>query len=375
MPGIEIHAQLIENLADASSLRRPSWAAGVELALFVACGLAMWHVTPRWRPRHAAQLALACVLLPAAAAYAAFRTQGLLFDATPSLYLLLLFGVLLVATLTDVARRRRALERDLHSQREREAFATGELAAARRIQKGMLPAAATLGGDARIELAATMSPAREVGGDLYDFFLLDERRLYFMVGDVTGKGVAASLFMVLAKSLCKSIALRAPAASAGALVSAANVEIARDNAEALLVTAFVGILDLESGQLDHCNAGHDNPIVLDPDGAAPAPLREGDGPPLCALEGFAYRGAQHALQRGALLCLVSDGVTEARNAAGELYGSARLTDTLARLQRAGVGAQALLDALQADVSAFVGGAEPADDLTVLALRWIGPAAT
>jgi serine phosphatase RsbU (regulator of sigma subunit) len=152
----------------------------------------------------------------------------------------------------------------------------------------------------------------------------------------------------------------------------ADAEVSRDNAAMLFVTAFIGVLDLESGELEYCNAGHDDPYALAPDGAAPARLAGGDGPPLCAVDGYAYRGATHRLQPGELLCLVTDGVAEARDAAGALYGSERLRSALARLDARTTTAQAAVEALRADVAAFVGDAEPADDLTVLALRWLGP---
>jgi adenylate cyclase len=373
MTGGEIHAQLIENLLDRSYLRRPAWAPALEWTVFMALGLWLIRVTPRWRARHSALLVVGGMLVAGTAAFVAFRATGLLFDATPGLYLLLLYGVLLVLTLTEAARRRRALESAMRAQREREAFITGELAAAQRIQLGMLPAVAVLAGESRIDLAATMSAAREVGGDLYDFFLLDATRLYFMVGDVSGKGLPASMFMAVSKALCKSVVLRDPGASIGAMMRAANAEIGRDNAQQLFVTALIGVLDLDSGELSYCNAGHEDPYLMRTDPPALIRLADGDGPPLCAVDDFEYAGAVHRLRPGEMLCLVSDGVPEARNPAGELFGMARLDAALTGLQQAGAGAQALVDGLQAEVTAFAQGAEPADDLTVLALRWRGPA--
>ena len=107
-----------------------------------------------------------------------------------------------------------------------------------------------------------MIPAREVGGDLYDFFRLDERRLFFLVGDVAGKGLSASIFMAVSKALYKSTMLRAPGADIGELMSAANAEVSRDNPEMLFVTVFAGILDLDTGELAYCNAGHENPYLV-----------------------------------------------------------------------------------------------------------------
>jgi serine phosphatase RsbU (regulator of sigma subunit) len=169
---------------------------------------------------------------------------------------------------------------------------------------------------------------------------------------------------------------------------AANDEVSRDNPELFFVTAFAGILDLDSGALAYCNAGHDNPYVLGPtssvpevrSGPGPEPetaevtrLAESDGPPLCTVDGFAYLGGERQLQAGELLCLVTDGVVDAQSPSGERYGGRRLQELLARQPR-GSSAHGVVDAIGADLRAFIADAEPADDLTILALRWIGPVA-
>lgn len=373
MPGSEIHAQLLENLYDRTLLVRPAWAPRFELAAFVALGLLLIWATPRLKPLVAAALTLICVALALGGAFVAFRTERLLFDATPVLSLLLFFGVLLLLTLAESRRRRKAMQRAMQAERVESARVSGELEAAQRIQTGLLPGAQTLRGEPRIDLAASMVPAREVGGDLYDFFPLDARRLFFMIGDVAGKGLGASMFMAVSKALVKSAALRAPAsADIGALLTAANAEISRDNAAMFFVTVFAAILDLDSGELAYCNAGHDNPLRVVPGEAAPRRIADGDGPPLCVVEGFDYRGARIRLQPGELLCLATDGVAEACDAAGAFYGHDRLARTLMRAVQPGATAGDVLGALQADVAAFVGATEPADDLTLLCLRWIGP---
>jgi serine phosphatase RsbU (regulator of sigma subunit) len=217
-----------------------------------------------------------------------------------------------------------------------------------------------------------MIPAREVGGDLYDFFRLDDDRLFFMIGDVAGKGLSASIFMAVSKALCKSTALRSRSATVGELVSAANGEVARDNSEMLFVTAFVGILDLATGQLEFCTAGHDNPYLLHADQPAPTRLVDPGGPPLCVVDGFDYPSAGYRMRAGERLCLVSDGVTEARDRAGGMYGSQRLATLLQANAQAAVPARAIVDAVCADVAAFATGADAADDMTVMVLCWRGP---
>ena len=373
MPGSEIHAQLLENLFDQTLLRRPAWAPMLEAALFLLLGGWLVFATPRWKPQGAALLMLGTVALPAALAFGAFRTQRLLFDAaTPAVGLMLLFGVLLVLTLAESTRQKRALERLVQVQREQSARVAGELEAARRIQTATLPRADLLQGDGRIDIAAVMVPARETGGDLYDFFRLDDRRLFFLVGDVAGKGLSASIFMAVSKALYKSATLRTDGADIGRLMSVANAEVSRDNQEMLFVTAFAGILDLDTGELAYCNAGHDNPYLIDPSQVTVRRIDDGDGPPLCALSEFEYQGGRCVMRPGELLCVITDGVSEAQDPAGALYGGERVEAMLTRLGRGAATARNVVEALQADVGVFVAGAEPADDLTILALRWQGP---
>jgi adenylate cyclase len=374
MPASEIHAQLIENLYDQTWLQRPSWAAALELTVFVLLGLLLIWATPRWKPRNAALLALGCVVLPAMAAYFAFKTQRQLYDAaTTGVGLLILFSTLLVLTLGDATRRRKSLELVVQAQRVQAAYISGELAAAQRIQTGILPRAESLRDEGRIDLAATMIPAREVGGDLYDFFHLDEDRLFFLIGDVAGKGLSASIFMAISKALYKSATLRQPEATISELMRAANDEVSRDNPEMFFVTIFAGIIDLDSGELAYSNAGHENPYVLDPRRSALARLDDGSGPPLCTVEGFPYEAGKHLMRPGELLCLVTDGVVDAQNLAQERYRSERLQRVLAQLTAGEATAQIVVDGVLADVRSFVGTADPADDVTVLALRWLGPA--
>jgi serine phosphatase RsbU (regulator of sigma subunit) len=373
MPGSEIHAQLLENLYDQTWLQRPSWAAALELAVFVLLGLLLIWATPRWKPLHAALLALGCVVLPAAAAYLAFKSQRQLYDAaTTGVGLLFLFALLLVMTLADATRRRKSLELVVQAQRVEAAYISGELQAAQRIQTGILPRAESLRDEHRIDLAATMIPAREVGGDLYDFFYLDADRLFFLIGDVAGKGLSASIFMAISKALYKSTTLRRPEATISELMRAANEEVSRDNPEMFFVTVFAGIVDLDSGELAYCNAGHENPYALDPQSSALTRIDDGAGPPLCTVDGFAYGAGRHLMHRGELLCLVTDGVLDAQNSVGERYRSERLQRVLAHLPSGNATAQVVVDAVLAAVRSFVGAAEPADDVTVLALRWIGP---
>ncbi|MEO8303625.1 MAG: CHASE2 domain-containing protein [Betaproteobacteria bacterium] len=373
MPGVEIHAQLLENLFDQTLLRRPAWASRAEALTFLLLGGLLVCAVPRWSARNAVLLAIGCVAALVLSGYLAFRLQRLLFDAAvPGLGLALLFVTLLVLTLAEATRQKRSLERIVQREREQSARIAGELDAAKRIQIATLPRADLLRDDPRIDLAAVMIPAREVGGDLYDFFRLDDRHLFFLVGDVAGKGLSASIFMAVSKALYKSTMLRTSDADIGELMFAANAEVSRDNPEMLFVTAFAAVLDLESGDLSYCNAGHENPYLVDPVGATVVRIEDGGGPPLCAVDGFVYRGGECRIRPGEMLCLISDGVTEALSPVGALYGGARVRALLQRLATPDTNAGAVVDALRVDVDAFAAGTEPADDITVLVLRWHGP---
>ncbi len=368
MPGSEVHAQLLENLYDGTLLARPSWAPWVEAAALLLLGALLVWAVPRWPMRYAALVALACIVVPPAAALSVFGAKRLLFDAaTPVAGLAVLFATLLALTLADATRNRKSLELVLQRQRENAARVAGELEAARRIQVEMLPHPERVH-DPRVEIAAAMEPAQEVGGDLYDFYVLDDRRLFFMLGDVAGKGLSAAIFMAVSKALYKSVALRSVDDDVGALMSAANLEVARDNPSALFVTMFAGVLDLDSGEVEYCNAGHENPFLLRRGMHAPLRLEDGGGPPLCAVDAFVYRSAQIQLAPGDVVCVVSDGITEAHDAADALYGTARAALALASAPSARDAVERLRD----DVRAFAHGAPQADDMTVLALGWLGP---
>ena len=178
--------------------------------------------------------------------------------------------------------------------------------------------------------------------------------------------------MAVSKALYKSAVLRMPRADIGSIMTAANAEVSRDNPQMLFVTLFAGILDLDSGELDYCNAGNENPYLLNAAEPAVQRITDGDGPPLCAIDGFAYRGGHRRLAPGTTLCLMTDGAAEAQSTTGELYGQARVERSLVRSRDADAPARAVVEDLHADVQAFAAGAEAADDLTILVLRWRGP---
>ena len=364
IPGVEVHAQILEQIFDGVYLRRPTGAALIEALLLLAAGLALVGVVPKARASISTALLIVFVVALAVGGLIAFKS-GLVIDvAGPALGVLLVSGALLAATYAEADRQRREL-------REAQARVAGELEAARRIQMGLLPVPRRVfPGERRFALDASLEPARIVGGDFYDCFMIDSRRLFFAVADVSGKGLAASLFMALAKSLMKSIALRGVADPA-AVLTQANAEIARDNPESFFVTAFAGVLDTESGALEFCNAGHLLPYAGSP-GRAPEALHDSGGPPLCVLEDFVYSAARRQLVAGEWLAVVSDGITEAMDPDAALYGSRRLEKLLGGV--AGEDPSRIVAAMREDMRRFIGAAEQADDVTLLCVRWNGASA-
>ncbi|MEO8487644.1 MAG: CHASE2 domain-containing protein [Betaproteobacteria bacterium] len=369
MPGVEIHAQLLENIYEGGQVQRPSWARYLEVALFVALGALLTRAAPLWRTPATVSFAVASMVVPALAALGAFAWGRLQFDAlSPALAMLALFATLLALTLGEASRDRRSLRRQMQSEREQSARISGEMEAAQRVQVAMLPRDDAFRDERRLDLAATMVPAREVGGDLYDFFRLDGRRWFFLIGDVAGKGLSASIFMAVSKALAKSAAVRHPDDDVGAWMTAANREITRENSDGLFVTLFAGILDLDSGDLVYANAGHDAPYGV----GIRSGLRRldaGDGPPLCTVDDYEYRGEHTFVDPDELLVLVTDGITDMRDPSGAMYGRARMEAVLEKWRAHPTGARGVVDALREDAQAFAAGAEPADDVTVLAFRW------
>ncbi|MBD3634119.1 MAG: CHASE2 domain-containing protein [Methylophaga sp.] len=373
VPGVEIHAQLLESIFDGTTLLRPDWAKWAEALIILLLGLSVIFLLPGLRAAIQVSLTLLIATTMTFAGFYAYQQYFLLLDIS---WPLLIFATLYMAMLADVLIRDESqievLEDDLRLQREEAAKVQGEMEAAKRFQMGILPKAESAFEDEpRIDIAAIMEPAKMVGGDLYDFFRLDENHIFFSLGDVCGKGVPASLFMVISKTLCKSVALRENAdfMQRGKLISEANKEISRDNPEMLFVTAFMGIINLEDGELIFCNAGHERPLVVAPN-CMPRELTEASGPPISIMDDIEYETFTYRLSSEEFICIFTDGVTEAANSEQVLFGKERLTEALSEVSSAD-NAQSLLNRACESVHEFVGDEEPSDDLTMLVVRWQG----
>jgi phosphoserine phosphatase RsbU/P len=238
-----------------------------------------------------------------------------------------------------------------------------ELEIARSMQLSILPRVAPAI-DA-VDVAAVMVPAKEIGGDFYDYFLIDEHHLALVVADVSGKGVPAAFFMAISRTLLKANALflQRPAA----VLSQLNEQLCAENEQMMFVTVFFAVLDLRSGEVAYVNAGH-NPPVLREQGGAISLLPSGQNMALAVMEDLPYTEGRLCLAQGDILVLYTDGVTEATSAEGTLYGEAALLDVVARESNS---VAQLPNAVLNSVRQFEAGVAQADDITCVALQFKG----
>lgn len=375
--GVEVQAQIIENLLSGSRLVRLQSAPWWEIVLMLAGALVLGLVLPRSQPLKGIGVFLVLAVLAGVVSFGAFIVYRILLD--PS-FAIMSYGILglvfLVTELARIDRRRSELRLALEVARIEQLRIAGELRAAHNIQMGILPdPEAVTGVPEHVQWHAMLEPAEDVGGDLYDAFMLDEQHFFFLIGDVSGKGVPASLFMALSKTLCKSMALREQV-PLDILMSLVNTEISRVNPESLFVTAVIGILDVGSGELTLCNAGHEESLLLRlRHGEVPQPLAAASGPPLCVLTDFSYTTEVVQMQPGDMLVLLTDGVTEAQNPAQELYGRQRALEymhTLLVSPPASLTVKSLCKNLYDEVKRFTGSAAPSDDITIMAIHFRPP---
>ena len=216
----------------------------------------------------------------------------------------------------------------------------------------------------QFDIFAKMVTAKEVGGDFYDFYFAGPDRLALVIADVSGKGVSAALYMMRAKATIQS-SLKSGLGIVEA-VEKANHRLTKGNDANMFVTAWVGIVDLKTGELEYVNAGHNPPLVKRADGSV-AYLKERSGLALAAMDGLRYRSQSLKLAPGDGLLLYTDGVTEAIDCTGVQYGEERLQRTMRNLLGAH-DAEALIDGVLKDVTAFAAGAEQSDDITLFAFK-------
>ena len=279
-------------------------------------------------------------------------TEEILRGAQQLLVRIIIFSALGIVAIFIVSWIYSARLQNSIALRERMA---GELNTARNIQSGILPK------DFTSNVYATLRPAREVGGDLYDFVKRNDR-LYFIVGDASGKGVPAGLFSFMADTVFRMAC--SMGLNAGEIVGRINEALVHNNEMSMFVTAFVGVLNLETGELEFGCAGHNPPVVISPDGKAQfLPVRR--GPPTGAIEGRFFELQTVKIPRGAQILVYTDGVTEAERTDHSQFGDERLLKYVASC--AGRGVREVVNGLLESVDEFVAGAEQSDDITIMAI--------
>jgi sigma-B regulation protein RsbU (phosphoserine phosphatase) len=271
---------------------------------------------------------------------------------------------------TSFARMRDDLQRHIEELREKTAAherIASELRIATAIQMSLVPRTFPPYPERNdLELNALLDPAREVGGDFYDFFLLDDDHLCLAIADVSGKGVPAALLMAVTRSFLRSLAREG--GGPAEILAKVNDELAADNDECMFVTMFLAVADLRSGVVTYASAGHNRPFVVAAAGGA-TQLPRVRGIALGAKAGLAYAEDALDLAPGDTLFLYTDGVSEAMNAADEVFGEDRLGEELESL--CGGTCDEALAALLARLDSHAEGVEQSDDITMVAFRWLG----
>ena len=248
---------------------------------------------------------------------------------------------------------------------EKERIGT-ELALATRIQSDMLPNIFPAFPERKeFDIFASMTPAKEVGGDFYDFFLIDDDHLGLVMADVSGKGVPAALFMMMSKILVNNYAMMG--GSPKEVLERVNNAICKNNEEDMFVTVWFGILTISTGRVVAANAGHEYPILRKADGKFEV-LKDPHGLVIGGMEDMTYKEYEFTLEKGGTLFLYTDGVAEATNGQNEQFGMDRILETLNREPDA--APRRILETMQLAVEDFVGDAPQFDDLTMMALKMI-----
>ena len=275
--------------------------------------------------------------------------------------ILQLLGLIMIIIILRVTFRNQKKYKLLNTQKER---MENELEIAKGIQMSMIPKIFPPYPDrGDIDICASIVPAKEVGGDLFDFFILDEK-LYFCIGDVSGKGVPASLVMAVTRSLFRTLAVHEK--SPGRIVTAMNESMSDMNESTMFVTFFCGVLDTKSGHLRYCNAGHNAPILLN---TTKSLLPVVSNIPLGIVSGTNFQEQETDLQYDDALFLYTDGITEAENVKHELFGETRMIDALSNLK----GSRTHLEEMQKAISVFVGNAPQSDDITMFIIHYLNEA--
>ena len=277
-------------------------------------------------------------------------------------FLLMLLGLLALGFIIHRSAKNISSLQKANMENER---VENELNIARKIQMDMIPKAFPPFPERNdINIYGSLVPAKLVGGDLYDFFIRDEK-LYFCIGDVSGKGVPGALIMAAGYTLYRS--LTAHESSPSRIMQTLNEALSKGNESNMFVTMFIGVLDLPTGRLRYCNAGHEKPYVI---GKEIRALQVKPHLPLGVMDDMIYTTQEDILSKGDMVFLYTDGLTEAKDTKHEQFGLKRVESVLETFEEQGsIPTEALINMVSRKVAAFVGDAEQSDDLTLLAIQY------
>ncbi|MBO4871365.1 MAG: SpoIIE family protein phosphatase [Muribaculaceae bacterium] len=347
--------RLVDVINDSTARRDSSSTKRVEVINFVSdeddSGGCIFHANLKGKPHW--QLAVVCYNN---------EVYAKLYWMTLNILLLMLASI---AVLAYIIRHFVASEEKLHKANIEQERIGSELRIARSIQQAMQPHASMsyIPRD-DVDVDGLLLPAKEVGGDLYDYFIRDEK-LYFCIGDVSGKGVPSALVMAVAQALFHAASDHE--SHPGRIMQTINQSLCRNNERNMFVTFFIGVLDLPTGRLRYCNAGHDTPVLMNRDASL---LQVKPNLPVGVMPDFKFEQQELELPADTMLFLYTDGLTEAMNPNHEQFGQQRMLSGLTTLcSNNQVTSKNVLDAMKADVHRFAQGADQSDDLTMLVIQY------
>ncbi|MCK5232023.1 MAG: CHASE2 domain-containing protein [Desulfobulbaceae bacterium] len=362
-PGVEVHASVADNILNQQFLERPAWTTVAELILIFVAGTLISIIMAWSRPLTA--------LLYLAIEATLFWFGGLWSLHLNNVYVSQFYPLLALAgnySFLNILKLRLAEKRASQRNREMQRIES-ELNVARDIQMGFLPKTfPPFPEHKEFDIFASLIPAREVGGDLFDFFFIDADHLCFSLGDVSDKGVPAALFMATTRTLVKTSAKYCP--SPAEMMTRINDALCQDNPESMFVTLVIGVLNIRTGKIIYVNGGHNPPLLIGKDGDV-SYKRDKSGPMVGAMAEIPYKEISFTLAPENAIFLYTDGVTEAMNENDEQFSDKRLLQEVTALQAQPV--EKVISEIFKKVRKHAGARSQSDDITMLMIRYNTPA--
>ncbi len=362
MFGVEIQANVIQSLLEGNY--KTEVPEGPQILILFLLSFLAALLFRRWGVGDGGMLCLGLAGLSLGGVVVLYRVGWILHPLWYPLAVVALYVLSLADHYSVAAKEKQTLA--LENER-----IGAELALAARIQSNALPKVFPPFPDRKeFDLYASMTPAKEVGGDLYDFFLIDEDHLALVIADVSGKGVPAALFMMVATALIRHAA--AGEVSPAAVLKNVNDQICARNPEDMFITVWLGVLQISTGVMKCANAGHEYPVLKSPNGHFEL-FKDRHGFVIGGMEGIRYREYELTLEKGSKVFVYTDGLPEATDAQEAMFGAERMVEVLQRVEYQ--PPQQILTSVTDAVHAFVGRAPQFDDLTMLCVQYNGPEET